>query len=204
MVQNLMKIDICGSKNTVENNQVLFKSEKNDGHFSGRHAYIYDNISLNSYYNEKCFCQKQGKWKRILCSVTISQESLRLGCNVNKYAWQDKDDKIKLCMCFACWLPKAANTHSQHATFTAFPQQQWLHKHTSIICYTQIACFVYSKTHCFVPLIQRCFWLNFTIEEKWSYKVGSNFYRLYKGMMTTHDKNHLHILEIAPARMHTA
>jgi hypothetical protein len=33
---------------------------------------------------------------------------------------------------FACWIPKAANTHSEYAIFIAFPQQQWLHVRASV------------------------------------------------------------------------
>ena len=34
---------------------VSLKSDKNNGHFTWRPMYIYDSISLNSSYNEKCF-----------------------------------------------------------------------------------------------------------------------------------------------------
>jgi hypothetical protein len=61
---------------------------------------------------------------------------------------------------------KAANTRSQHVTRIAFSQQQWLYERISILCYSQIASLVYSKTHCFVPLMQRRYGLNFTIEQK--------------------------------------
>ena len=30
-------------------------------------------------------------------------------------------------MRFACWMPKAANTVSEHTTLIAFPPQQWFH-----------------------------------------------------------------------------
>jgi len=34
------------------------------------------------------------------------------------------------CMCFACWISKATDTHSEYEIIIAFPLQQWLHKHT--------------------------------------------------------------------------
>jgi hypothetical protein len=42
----------------------------------------------------------------------------------------------------ACWLPKSANTHSEYVILTAFPLQEWLHEHASILCCTFIACLV--------------------------------------------------------------
>jgi hypothetical protein len=47
---------------------------------------------------------------------------------VEKYcrAGQATDDNIVRRMRFACWIPKATNTHSEYETFIAFPRQQWL------------------------------------------------------------------------------
>jgi hypothetical protein len=42
----------------IEKTQVSLQSDKNNGHFTWRPMYIYDNISLNSYYSEECFRQK--------------------------------------------------------------------------------------------------------------------------------------------------
>jgi len=35
-------------------------------------------------------------------------------------------------MQIACWINKAANTHSEYVILIAFPLQQWLHEHTSM------------------------------------------------------------------------
>jgi hypothetical protein len=54
-------------------------------------------------------------------------------------------------MCTACWITKATDTHSEHVIFIAFPQQQWLCKHTSVLCYTYIACLgIYHTTVAFL------------------------------------------------------
>jgi len=46
-------------------------------------------------------------------------------------------------MHIACWIPKAANTHSKHVTPIAFfPLQQWLSQYASSLCYTYNACLV--------------------------------------------------------------
>jgi hypothetical protein len=43
-----------------------------------------------------------------------------------------------------CRLPKATNSRSEYSILPAFPLQQWLYKHTSILRYTYIPCLVYS------------------------------------------------------------
>jgi hypothetical protein len=39
----------------------------------------------------------------------------------------------------ACWITKATNTHSEYVIIIAFPLQQWLHKHASMLRYMYIA-----------------------------------------------------------------
>jgi len=54
-------------------------------------------------------------------------------------------------MSTACWITKATDTHSEYVTFIAFLQQQRLCKHTSVLCYTYVACLViYNSTVDFV------------------------------------------------------
>ena len=45
-------------------------------------------------------------------------------------------------MHFACWIPKALETHSECVILTAFSQQQWSGKRTSIFHYTYFASLV--------------------------------------------------------------
>jgi hypothetical protein len=45
-------------KKSVEKNQFSLKSDNNNRYFTWRPMYIYDNISLSSSQNEKCFRQK--------------------------------------------------------------------------------------------------------------------------------------------------
>ena len=42
----------------------------------------------------------------------------------------------------ACWINKATNTHSEYVIFIAFPVQQWLQEHPSVLRYIYIACLV--------------------------------------------------------------
>jgi len=45
----------------------------------------------------------------------------------------------------ACWIPKATNTHSQYVIIIAYPLQQWLHEHVSLLLCTYIAIlFIYT------------------------------------------------------------
>ena len=46
------------SRKSVEKIPVPLKSDKNNGYFTWRRLYIYDDISLNSSQNEKCFGKK--------------------------------------------------------------------------------------------------------------------------------------------------
>jgi hypothetical protein len=41
---------------------------------------------------------------------------------------QITDDKITRCRSIACWITKVTDTHSEYATLTTFPLQQWLHE----------------------------------------------------------------------------
>jgi len=43
-------------------------------------------------------------------------------------------------MRIAFWLPKATNTHSEYVILSAFPLQQWLQEHTSILRHMHILC----------------------------------------------------------------
>jgi hypothetical protein len=48
-------------------------------------------------------------------------------------------------MRIACCIPKATNTHSQYVILVAFPLQQLLPEHASMLRYTYIACLVKRK-----------------------------------------------------------
>jgi hypothetical protein len=45
-------------------------------------------------------------------------------------------------MRIACWITKAANTHSEYGILTRSPLQQWVHERASLLRYTYIACLV--------------------------------------------------------------
>ena len=63
----------------TEKIQFSFKSDNNNWNFTWRRFHSYDNISLNSCYNEKCVRQKlRRKSKHILCSVAFFPENRAL------------------------------------------------------------------------------------------------------------------------------
>jgi len=45
-------------------------------------------------------------------------------------------------MRIAYWIPKATNTYSEYVTLTAFPLQQWLHVHASMLRYMYNYCLI--------------------------------------------------------------
>ena len=86
----------------------------------------------------------------ILFSVTFFRKSCRLCDNVEKYFRAGRPQMAIWHMRIACWMPKATNTHTHTHTHThtgcviliAFPLQQWLHEHASMLRVTYIACLV--------------------------------------------------------------
>jgi len=63
---------------------------------------------------------------------------------------QSTDDSISRCMRVACWINKAADTHSDYITPIAFPRQQRLRERVSLLCSTYISSLVYFSACCFV------------------------------------------------------
>jgi hypothetical protein len=61
---------------------------------------------------------------------------------VEKYdaARQATDDNIIWRMHIARWVAKAADTHSEYVILIAFPQQEWLSEHASMLHYMRTAC----------------------------------------------------------------
>jgi len=57
--------------------------------------------------------------KFVFISNTFFQKSYRLWDNVEKCdtVRQATDDNIKLCMCFACWITKTTDTHSEYISW---------------------------------------------------------------------------------------
>jgi len=53
-------------------------------------------------------------------------------------------------MRIACWINRAADTHSEQKILIAFPRQQWLRERSSLLRYTYMACLVHQYDFSFV------------------------------------------------------
>ena len=49
-------------------------------------------------------------------------------------ARQATDDNIMQYMCCACWIPKAADRHSEYIILIVLPGQQWVLERASVVC----------------------------------------------------------------------
>jgi hypothetical protein len=87
---------------------------------------IYDTISLKSSKNRNILDKVAAKIKtHVLYSLTFILKSCRLLSRMENYgkARQATYDTIICCTHFACWLPKATNTHTEYVIIIAFPRQ---------------------------------------------------------------------------------
>ena len=86
------KSEICGFfffRKPVKKIQISLKSDKYSGHFTRRRTYVYDNTSLFSSYNEKCFRQKLYRIpKHSFCVQKLSFENRTIFSKM----WKNKVD----------------------------------------------------------------------------------------------------------------
>ena len=68
-------------------------------------------------------------------------------------ARQVTDDNIIKSMCFACWIAKATDTHSEYLILIPFPRQQLLRDHASVLHNTYIGCLVGTVVACLLNVI---------------------------------------------------
>ena len=93
---------------------------------------------------DKC-CRENQNRHFVLNTFFLSKNHAACKIMWKKYciARQATDNNIIWCMHMACWIPKAANTHSECVILIALLVQQWLHKHVSMLRYTYIALIVH-------------------------------------------------------------
>jgi hypothetical protein len=154
-----MKFGILVSfRKSVQKIQVSLKSDKNNGYFTWRPIYIFYHISLSPSQNEKCYKDVEKiKTHFVFSNIFPPRKSCCLWDNIEKYstARQVTDDNIIWRVRFACWIPKATNTHSQYVILIAFPRKQWLRERAWILRYTYIACLVELLFYSFILDVQR-------------------------------------------------
>jgi hypothetical protein len=116
--------------------QVSLKPNNNNAHFTYRSKCIYDNNSLNSSYNGKCFRQVvYRKSKLILCALNFFRKSCHLWDNMEKCGKpkQARENKIIRPGPFACWINKATDTHYEFVMLIAFPLEQCFRESTLLL-----------------------------------------------------------------------
>jgi len=77
----------------------------------------------------------------ILCSILFFSEYNAI-CEI---MWKDIAERSRpqttiWRMRFACWIPKATNTHSDCVIHISFPRQRWSHERASVLLYTYMVC----------------------------------------------------------------
>jgi hypothetical protein len=101
-----------------------------------------DHTSLNSSYHEKIFGQNlYRKSEHIFCDQKLFHPKIvPIVRKVYKYytAAQATYGNTMRCMCTACWIHKATNTHSKFVIIIAFILQDRLHERVSILRYTYL------------------------------------------------------------------
>ena len=103
------------------------------------------------------------KSKHILCSKTSSESRA-----LYEITWENMVRRMRI----ACCIPKATNTHSQHAILIAFPRQKWLRERASIL---------HSYVHCLsCSILSKC-------DERYFY-----FYRNFATLQNAHSHTHTH------------
>jgi hypothetical protein len=126
--------------------QVSLKSSTNNGYFTWRPMYIYDNshhilLRMRNVSGKYCV---ENQNTRFMLSNFFFLKIAPLRDNVQKYGRvrQATDCNIILRMHFACWITKATNTLSEYVMLTALPRQQWLRERAPILRYMYSACLV--------------------------------------------------------------
>jgi len=87
----------------------------------------------------------------ILCSITFFQKIMSFMKNVEKYgtAGQATDNNTIWHVCFASWVTKAKETHSEYVILVPFLWQHWSCEHASKSCYMYIASLVGLSSLCY-------------------------------------------------------
>ena len=109
--------------------------------------YIYDNIALNSSYNEGDSGRIAEKiTTHISCSTLLQNRAVYEIIRKNTTE-PDMSKTTKWRIRFAWWIPTATNTHSEYVTIIALPLQKWLHARASVLRYTNVAHLITCATY---------------------------------------------------------
>jgi hypothetical protein len=135
---------------SFEKMQVLLKSDKNNEHLHEVHCtfLIIAHLLLRMRNVADKSCRENRNTQFVFNNYPPSPPAPHPeNCAVYEMVWKstvelDGPQKTMWCMPIACWIPEVTNAHSEYGLHIAFPLQQWLHEHSSVLRYTYIACLV--------------------------------------------------------------
>ena len=107
---------------SVNKVHLSLNSDKNNGYFTWRPTCIFDHISLNSSYNEKCFRQNLYKKSQHKFNVQYLFSESRTFCEIMRKNIADpvRPHVTIWRMRIACWKPKANNILSEYVILITF------------------------------------------------------------------------------------
>jgi hypothetical protein len=120
----------------VKKIQAWLKSDVNNGYFTWRTTYIFDNIMLNSSYYDRKVVEKIKT--HTSCSINFFSKNHAL----YQFTWKNmlQPDRSQMCgKDVICMLHNWGNNTNLVLILTAFPRQQWIHECNSILHYIYIA-----------------------------------------------------------------
>ena len=122
---------------SVEKIKVLLKAHMINGHFIWIPTYMYG-VSPQFFFEWEIF---QARIVEKIKTHTFFFENFFTHLAVYEITWKnmaepDAPQMVVRRMPFACWLTKAADTHSEYEILIAFPKQ---HKRASLLHYTYFA-----------------------------------------------------------------
>jgi hypothetical protein len=116
-------------------------------YFTWRQIHIFNHISLNSSYSEKCLTKFAEKIEtKMISSITFLDNRVVYETAWKNIAQPDRPQITLWRMRITCWIPKAKNTKSEYVIYITFLLQQWSHERASILHYTWTASLVYIGT----------------------------------------------------------
>ena len=123
------------SHKSVGKLQISSKPDKNYGYFTRRQNTL-KTVSLRILPRTGIFYTKAVENSKTLhiCSINFPQRSCCWRGHVEKRGRnRQSDDNIIRRTRIACWITKATDTHSEYATFIAFPTAKWLRERASVL-----------------------------------------------------------------------
>jgi hypothetical protein len=123
-------------------------------------------------------------------------KSCRLWDNVEVYCTfgQAADAVIIRHMCFACWLTKVTDAHTEYVVLLTFPRQQWWLERALTVTYTNIASLVWKwKQNVPSERWYRSFISQTVIIVMWQDSTRYQWSQIYSGFVCTHPRQWIKI-----------